>query len=42
MTKKKGYIPPRSNKEQKGIHIKVLIGAIMVTLIVVVFTITYQ
>ena len=42
MTKKKGYIPPRSNNEQKGIHIKVLIGAIIVTLIVVIFTITYQ
>ena len=42
MTKKKGYIPPRSSSEQKGIHIKVLMGAIIVTLIVVVFTITYQ
>ena len=42
MTNKKGYTPPRSNNEQKGIHIKVLIGAIMVTLIVVVFTITSQ
>ena len=42
MTKKKGYIPPRSNNEQKETHIKVLIGAIIVTLIVVVFTITYQ
>ena len=42
MTKKKGYIPPRSNNDQKRIHIKVLMGAIMVTLIVVVFTIIYQ
>ena len=42
MTKKKVYIPPRSNNEQKGIHIKVLIGAIIVTLIIVIFTIIYQ
>ena len=42
MTKKKDYIPPRSNNEQKGTHIKVLVGAIIVTLIVVFFTITYQ
>ena len=41
MTNKKGYTPPRSNNEQKGIHIKVLIGAIIVTLIIVVFTIIY-
>jgi len=42
MTNKKGYTPPRSNNEQKGIHIKVLIGAIIVTLIIVVFTVIYQ
>ena len=42
MTNKKGYTPPRSNNEQKGIHIKVLIGAIIVTLIIVIFTIIYQ
>ena len=42
MTNKKGYTPPRSNNEQKGIHIKVLIGAMIVTLIIVVFTIIYQ
>ena len=42
MTKKKEHIPPRTNNEQKETHIKVLIGAIIVTFIVVVFTITYQ
>ena len=40
--KKKGYIPPRSDNEQKNIHIKVLIGAIIVTVIVVVISITSQ
>ena len=42
MTKKKGYIPPRSNNEQKGIHIKVLIGAIIVTVIVFIIAFTSQ
>ena len=40
--KKKGYIPPRSDNEQKNIHIKILIGAIIVTMIVVVISITSQ
>ena len=34
--KKKRYTPPRSNNEQKEIHIKVLAGTIIVTLIVVI------
>ena len=38
MNKKKDYIPPRSQDELKGMHIKVLIGAIIVTLIVVIIT----
>ena len=38
--KKKGYIPPRSDNEQKDIHIKVLIGAIIVTVIVIVIVIS--
>ena len=40
--KKKEYIPPRSDNEQKNIHIKVLIGAVIVTVIVVVISITSQ
>jgi cell division protein FtsL len=40
--KKKGYIPPRSYNEQKNIHFKVLIGAIIVTVIVVVISIISQ
>ncbi len=40
MNKKKKYTPPRSDNEQKVIHIKVLIGAIIVTIITVVIFIT--
>ena len=39
---KKKYRPQRSDNEQKIIHIKVLIGAILITLIVVVIFITSQ
>jgi len=42
MKEKKKYIPLRSSKEQKEIHTKILIGAIIVTVIVVVITVTYQ
>ena len=42
MKKKKGYTPQPSDNEQKGIHIKVLIAAIIVTVIVVIFAITSQ
>ena len=42
MNKKKGYTPPRSDSEQKGLHIKILIGAIIVTVIVVVIAFTNQ
>lgn len=39
---KKKYTPQRSDNEQKVIHIKVLIGAILITIIVVVIFITSQ
>ena len=40
--KKKKYTPPRTENEQKEIHIKILIGAIVVTVIVVIIAITNQ
>ena len=39
MKEKKKYIPPRSENQQKEMHIKVLIGAIALTVIVVFITI---
>ncbi len=40
MKKNKGYTPLQTDSEQKGIHIKVLIGAIIVTVIVFVIAVT--
>ena len=42
MKKRKEYTPPQSDSEQKGIHIKVLIGAIIVTIIIVIIAFTSQ
>ena len=39
MKEKKQYTPPRTDNEQKGMHTKVLIGATIVTLIIVLITI---
>ena len=39
---KKVYIPPRSAKEQEEIHIKILLGAIILTVIIFVFVVTNQ
>ncbi len=39
---KKKYTPPRSENEQKEMHIKIFIGAIVVTVIVVLVVITNQ
>ena len=39
MKEKKGYTPPRSYNEQKGMHVKILIGAIIVTIIIVVIAV---
>ena len=40
MKEKKKYTPPLSEREQKGMHVKILIGAIIVTIVVVFITIT--
>ena len=42
MKKKKGYTPPQGENKQKEMHIKVLISAIVVTLIVLLIAITIQ
>ena len=42
MKEKKRYTPPRSENEQKEMHIKIVICAIVVTVIVVLFAITNQ
>ena len=40
--KKKKYTPPRSENEQKEMHVKILIGTIVVTVIVVLIAIANQ
>ena len=40
MKEKKGYTPPRSYNEQKGMHVKILIGAIIVTIVIVILVFT--
>ena len=39
MKEKKRYTPPRSYKEQKEMHVKILIGAILVAIVIVVISI---
>ena len=38
--KKKRYTPLQSDNEQKNIHIRILIGAIIITVIIVIFAVT--
>ena len=42
MRKKKGYTPLQSDNEQKNMHIKILIGAMIITVIIVIFAVTSQ
>ena len=42
MRKKKGYTPLQSDNEQKNMHIRILIGAMIITVIIVIFAITSQ
>ncbi len=42
MKKKKIYIPQQSNNTQKVMHTKILIGAIIITVIIVVIAMTNQ
>ena len=38
--KKKGDTPLQSDNEQKNMHIRIFIGAIIITVIIVIFAIT--
>ena len=38
--KNKKYTPLQSDNEQKNIHIRILIGAIIITAIIVIFAVT--
>ena len=40
MKEKKKYTPPQSDNEQKKMHIRILIGAIIITVIIVIFAVT--
>ena len=40
MKKKKAYTPLQSDNEQKNMHIRILVGAIIITVIIVIFAIT--
>lgn len=40
MRKKKGHTPLQSDNEQKNMHIKILIGAMIITVIIVIFAVT--
>ena len=40
MRKKKGYTPLQNDNEQKNMHIRILIGAIIITVIIVIFAVT--
>ena len=42
MRKKKEYTPLQSDNEQKNMHIRILIGAMIITVIIVIFAITSQ
>ena len=42
MRKKKGHTPLQSDNEQKNMHIKILIGAMIITVIIVIFAVTSQ
>ena len=38
--KKERYTPLQSDNEQKNVHIRILIGAIIITVIIVIFAVT--
>mgnify|MGYP001445262583 CR=1 FL=1 len=38
--KKKKFTPLQSDDEQKNMHIRILIGAIIITVIIVIFAVT--
>ena len=38
--KKKGDTPLQSDNEQKNMHIRILVGAIIITVIIVIFAVT--
>ena len=40
MKKKKVHTPLQSDNEQKNMHIRIFIGAIIITVIIVIFAIT--
>ena len=40
MRKKKEYTPLQSDNEQKNMHIRILIGAMIITVIIVIFAVT--
>ena len=40
MRKKKGYTTLQSDNEQKNMHIRILIGAMIITVIIVIFAVT--